>query len=499
MRQSSHSYGKWSIRLIWAGITICLVHWACSKALEEKPQSLLTDKVFYTTASDAVLAVNAAYDHLGGGTSSADFGGVYFNSFWVVQAVTSDNGKAGNQDANTIQLSEFRHDPSNAHVEDVWEDTYKTINVANIAIANIPDIEMEAGLKNRLLGEVYFIRGLMYFELVRMFGGVPLQLVPTQDLSILTVERVTAEEVYVQIISDLQEAESRLPVGYSGADVGRATTGAASAILAKVYITRQQWDLAMDRSERVMGLGVYQLLDDYAEVFKIKNNNSSEIVFGINFTFNNDAIWETSQFNVRALPLALNRNSNSWEVPTQDVFNDFDPLDRRLEVTFATTFTESDGTILTFDPHVFKYWDQQAEPTASSSGADFYKIRYADVLLMFAEAANEVNGVPTAEAYEAVNRIRRRARFDGDSERPTLPDLTGLSQQEFRLAVWKERRREFVWEGQRWFDLVRQGRLKLRVEAAKPGVTVDENKHTLFAIPQRERDLNPNLTQNPGY
>jgi len=472
---------------------------SCKKALEEDPRSLLTDRAFYTTASDAVLAVNAVYDHLGSGTSNPDFGGVYFNSYWVIQAVTSDNGKAGNPDPSTIQLSEFRHDPGNIQVQSVWEDAYKTINVSNIALANIPDIEMDDQLKSRLLGEVYFIRALMYFELVRMFGDLPLQLEPTTDLSILTIERTPAEVVYQQLKTDLDEAIARLPINYSGADIGRATTGAASALKAKVHLTLGEWEDAREETRRVMASGVYALLPDYADVFKIANNNSTEIVFGINFTFNNDAIWETSQFNVRALPLALNRNSNSFEIPTADVYNDFDPLDRRREVTFATSFTESDGTVLTFEPHIFKYWDQQAEPSASSSGSDFYNLRYPDILLMYAEAVNEANGSPTAEAYEAVNRVRRRARFEGENERNILPELSNLTQAEFRLAVWKERRREFVWEGQRWFDLVRQGRLKQRVEEAKPGTNVVADKHRLFAIPQRERDLNPNLTQNPGY
>lgn len=255
----------------------------------------------------------------------------------------------------------------------------------------------------------------------------------------------------------------------------------------------------MDHAEKVMALGVYRLLPDYADVFKIANNNGEEIVFSTNFTLNNDAIWETSQFNVRALPLALNRNSNSWEIPTLDVYNAFDNLDRRKEVTFATTFTERDGTMLEFEPHVFKYWDQSAEPNASSGGNDFFNLRYSEILLMYAEAANEVAGGPTAEAYEAVNRVRRRARFANGEERSVLPDLSGLNQAEFRERVWLERRREFVWEGHRWFDLKRQGRLKNRVEAAKPGITVDENKYILFGIPQRERDINPNLSQNPGY
>lgn len=471
----------------------------CSKYLEENPRSLLTDKVFYETAGDALLAVNAAYDHLGSGTSNADFGGVYFNSYWVIQALASDNGKTGNQDPNSIQLSEFRHNATNQHLESVWEDMYKTINVSNIGLAEIPNIEMDDGLRSRLLGELHFIRGYMYFELVRLFGAVPLQITPTKDLSVLTIERTDEQVVYDQIILDLEDAESRLPFRYTGADIGRATTGAASSLLAKVYLTLEDWSQALESARKVMDSGVYRLLDDYADVFKIANNNSEEIIFGINFTLNNSAIWETSQFNVRALPLALNRNSNSWEIPTLDVYNDYENLDRRREVTFATSFTEADGSVLTFEPHIFKYWDQSAEPNASSSGADFYNLRYADVLLMYAESANEVNGGPTAEAYDALNRIRRRARFDGVEERNVLPELSNLSQDQFREAVWNERRREFVWEGQRWFDLVRQSRLKERVEVAKPGVTVDAGKHSLFAIPQRERDLNPSLTQNPGY
>ncbi len=480
-------------------IFLILISLHCEKALEENPRSLLTNKVFYQTANDALLAVNAAYDHLGSGTSNRDFGGVYFNNFWAIQALASDDGKAGHPEPNTVQLSEFRHDASNLMVQDVWEDLYKTINVANLAIKYIPDIPMDDGLKSRFLGEVHFIRGAMYFDLVRMFGNVPLLITPTEDLTILTVSQSPSEEIYTQIIDDLKIAEASLPVRYTGADIGRATTGAASGYLARVYLTRQEWSQAIEHAEKVMALGVYRLLPDYADVFKIANNNGEEIVFSTNFTLNNDAIWETSQFNVRALPLALNRNSNSWEIPTLDVYNAFDNLDRRKEVTFATTFTERDGTVLEFEPHVFKYWDQSAEPNASSGGNDFFNLRYSEILLMYAEAANEVAGGPTAEAYEAVNRVRRRARFANGEERSVLPDLSGLSQAEFRERVWLERRREFVWEGHRWFDLKRQGRLKNRVEAAKPGITVDENKYILFGIPQRERDINPNLSQNPGY
>ena len=482
-------------------LLLCVTgYFACQNALVEEPKSAITVTNFYKTASDALLAVNAAYDHMGSGANNSDFGGVYFNSYYVMQALVSDEGKAGPQnEPNTIQLEQFRHDPSNIFVTDVWEDCYKTINLANLAIDRIPGIDMDEQLKARYMGEVHFIRGLMYFELVRMFGELPLLLEPTADLSALTLERSPVAEVYSVVISDLEIAENNLPFAYTGADVGRATKGAASGYLARVYLTLENWNLAETYSKKVIDYGVYRLLDDYRDVFLIPNNNSEEVVFATQFTFNNDAIWETSQFNVRNLPLALNRNSLSWEIPTQDVYEAFNQLDRRWEVTFQTSFEEADGTVVNFEPHIFKYWDQEAEPNASSGGNDFFNLRYSDILLMYAEALNEVNGGPTADAYDAVNQVRRRARFADGVERTTLPDLEDLSQSEFRNAVWLERRREFVWEGQRWFDLVRQGRLQERSEAAKSGVSVEIPKHNLFPIPQRERNINPNLTQNPGY
>ncbi|RLD22437.1 MAG: RagB/SusD family nutrient uptake outer membrane protein [Bacteroidetes bacterium] len=493
-------HSRLSSAIIACGLLLFILIFACKDALVENPKSALTPGNFYITASDAQLAVNAAYDHMGSGLNNSNFGGVYFNSYYSLQALASDNGKAGPQnEPNTVQLDLFRHDPSNTFTTDIWEDCYKTISLANIAIERIPDIDMDEQLKNRFLGEVHFIRGLMYFELVRLFGAVPLLTTPTIDLSILTIERTSADEVYLQILADMEIAELTLPFQYTGADIGRATKGAAVAYLARVYMTLENWAEVVDKTNTVIGFGFYQLMEDYADVFKIQNNNGPEVVFATQFTLNNDAIWETSQFNVRTLPLALNRNSLSWELPTLDVYRAFDIMDRRWEVTFQTSFEENDGTVVNFEPHIFKYWDQVAEPSASSGGNDFFNMRYSDVLLMHAEALNEMHAGPTAEAYIAVNKVRQRARFADGTERNTLPDLEGLSFQEFREAIWQERRFEFVWEGQRWFDLVRQDRLKSRVEEAKDDVTVEIPKHNLFPIPQRERNINPNLTQNPGY
>lgn len=483
-----------NLKHVSIAVMLALLVFTCKNALEEEPDSLFTAGNFYKTAEDALLAVNAAYDHMASGTSNSDAGGVYMNNYWVIQAITSDEGFASgaNNPQFSLPLTDFTWDPNNGYILDVWEDCYKTINVTNVALANIPGIEMDEGLKTRFLAECRFVRGLMYFELVRMFGDIPYLTEPTEDLSSIDITRTSAEDVYVGIIEDLEFAKANLPLAYSAnADIGRATIGAAAGYLAKVHLTRGEWASSRQEAQSVIDLGINTLQANFADIFTIANNNNSELVYTVNFTFNNDAIWETSQFNVRTLPLELNKNSLSWELPTQYVYDIFDSFDTRRDVTMAVSWTDpSTSETFTFQPHVFKYWDQVAEPTASSSGNDFFNLRYSDILLMKAEAINEVSGSNT-EAYDAINQVRNRAG---------LANLAaGLSQDAFRDAVLEERLKEFVFEGQRWFDLVRTGKLKEQVEMAKPSVTVDMSKHILFPIPQREIDVNPNLTQNPGY
>jgi hypothetical protein len=313
--------------------------------------------------------------------------------------------------------------------------------------------------------------------------------------------------VYAQIIEDLKFAEQNLPEGYSAGDgLGRAAKGAASGLLAKVYLTLGQWQNCVDQCNAVINSGKYGLYEDFAEAFRIPNENGKETLFSVGFGTANNSIsfWEDGQFNVRLLPKQLSGaipgvNAQGWQVATQNLYDSYDPQDRRRAVTLLTTIQNVDGSTTTVEPHIQKYWDKVNEPAAGNTSHDFPYLRYADILLMKAEALNELNNGPTADAYAAVNQIRKRARFNGTTELAILPDLQGLSYDTFKDALLLERRHEFVGEGHRWFDLVRFKKLETLVPIAKPGVQ-PQPYHYLFPIPQGEIDLNPNLLpQNQGY
>lgn len=492
------SYSKY-IKAVTILLLTVFIMSSCKKFLEENPKGQISINNYYQTQSDAVAAVNAIYGYLNS-ISTGSTAGVYHSTFWVIEGLASDemlNNQIGSPDLD--QLATFTYSPQNSSLLETWQMHYKTITIANIAIGRIPGINMDTVLRRRLVNEAKFLRGLMYFDLVRMFGDVPLV---TKEVEGLKPSRSPVSDVYDLIISDLTAAED-LPTSYpAGNGKGRATSGAAKAILAKVYLTRKEFDKAASKALEIINSNQYQLWDDFADVFKLSSRNGKEAIFSVGFGDGGGAIsfWEVGQFNVRLLPPALSvegvQNAQGWQIPTLYLYNSYDPDDRRRSVTFVTEVHNTDGSITTIRPYIRKYWDSLAEPTANGSYNDYPVIRYADVLLMYAEASNELGNTPTALDY--LNMVRRRARFDGTNYNNAVPDYVGLTQDQFRAAVLKERMMEFVAEGQRWFDLSRTGTLEKAVPLAKPGV-VPQDKNYLFPIPQRERDLNENLTQNPGY
>ena len=462
---------------------------SCNDFLKENPQNRIAQDRYYQTEEDALAAVNSIYANLGSTSSGPE--GIYHSTTWVAMGLASDEmvNKQTGAIAND-QLGTFSWNAENANVNTIWRIHYKTITLANIAIQRIPPVQMNETTRNRFVNEAKFLRALAYFNLVRMFGAVPLVL--TEDTSLNpTVSDVNA--VYAQIISDLQAAEG-LPLDGSIQE-GRATSGAAKSLLAKVYLTRKDWKNASDKASEVIQSGRYALWSNYADVFKHANRNGKEAIFSVGFGDGGGTIsfWEFGQFNVRLLPPELSkevtgvRNTQGWQVVTRDLYDSFAATDTRKNVTFLTEFTGSKGNLVKLnDVYIQKYWDKQAEPVAGDSQQDFPVIRYPDVLLTYAEAQAELGNFAVANQY--LNLVKKRA---------AIPDVNLTSVETFREEVLTERRKEFVAEGQRWFDLVRTGTLEKKVQSAK-AIAV-KSTYYLFPVPQRERDVNINLPQNTGY
>lgn len=465
---------------------------SCKDFLTENPKDRTAVSNFYTTEENAVSAVNAIYAHLNS-QSGDTYGGVYFGDFWVAQGLASDemvNLQSGNPGHD--QLSTFTYDPNNAALYEIWKQHYKAIYLANVAISRIPPIVMDETVKARLLNEAKFLRALLYFNLVRMFGNIPM---PLTDVESPTMQASETEDIYAQIISDLTEARN-LPAQQPEGR-GKATAGAAHALLAKVYLTRKQYEDCISECKAVIQSGQYDLFGNFGDLFKIENRGLKEAIFSVGFGTDGGALifWEASQMHVRLLPpelatAGITTNTLGWTGPSDALVNSYDPLDERRNVTVFNQLNETiRGTAynVPFSRYYFrKYWDVtvEGEFTTSESNNDFPVIRYADVLLMYAEALNETN--QSDDALDAINKVRNRAG---------LTDLSALSGDAFLNAVLEERKRELAAEGHRWFDLVRTGKLEEIVSAAKPGV-MPQARHYLFPIPQRERDLNPNLPQN---
>jgi len=460
------------------------------KKLTEDPKSIIVSDQFYKTPNDAISAVTAVYSSL-----NTDPGGdfpMYGRQLYFMADAATDDETEGNSasNADVRAMGSITYIANNNRVQANWTQHYRGINWANVAIDNIQTMQMDTVLKARLVRESKFIRALLYFNLVRFFGDVPLVLHQASSISATTVSRTPANAVYKQIIADLTDAEN-LPASYSGNDIGRATAGAAKTLLAKVYLTRKDWPNATTKCLEVMnGPYGYALFDNFADVFNKSTKNGKEHIFSVQFLSNSGA-------------------SNSRDRIMTDVFSGFGskvppdlPADSRLYKSFAATDARKAVTYYTslLNPAtglqfkfsyigLRKFVDTTQYLTSIEDGINFPVLRYADVLLMYAEAVNETAG-PTAEAYAAINKVRERAKI------PDLP--TGLSQADFRTAVYQERRFEFVQEGQRWFDLAREGTLVASISkvAAKSAVSA---KNNLFPIPSAEIAVNPAVTQNTGW
>lgn len=452
------------IILIFA-VSCCI---SCSDSFTDlAPISQRNAGNFYRTASDMEVAVTAIYNTL-------KANGCYNQSYWVLQELRSDNTFwDGTGLAEEITVFDKFTDISTSNItEDAWNDSYLGISRANIVLGRIDGVDMDAALKDRFKGEALFLRSLFYYHLAVGFGNIPLVL--TETVSVEEGQehvQVDASVVYNQLIADLTDAVSKLPQNYSGADVGRATKGAASTLLGKIYLTIGDMGNAESTLRSVVS-GGYSLVPEFANIWGVDNEHNSESIFEVEFEggFGDQGNQFTNQFNGI---LAAAVTSGLRNIPEWDLVNEFEAEDERLAATIEGTTADATG-------YCIKYGSTNAF-SDNDAPNNWIVFRYADVILMLAEALGE-----SAEAYDLINQVRGRAG---------LSPIDSNSPGSFTEKLLHERRVELAFENHRWADLLRFGVAESTMSAQGKPV----NGKLLFAIPQRELDLNSNFSQNPGY
>ncbi len=477
-------------------IIFLLVASSCNDFLTEDPASLMVDSNFYKTEADADAAIVAVYDGLN------DQSNIFYRGFYLLAELTTDNAECGQgvANANIFALKNFTYGPVNDRIYVLYQSVYKTIANANVAIDKLPAIPFADAKKNRLIAEARFVRALLYFNMVRLFGDIPLVLNQVTSLGDVNIPRTETAKVYEQIIADLEFAEQNLDATNATANVGRATKASATGLLAKVYLTLKDYPKARDKAKAVLDNAQFGLVDSYFDVFTPQNRFNKEFVFAIQNKGNTGASngFAMALFLPRStipLPAGGTVGGNSADVPTEEFYKSFKTGDLRKDRTFFTEYDAGAGKV-TFRPHWYKFFDPSAITTLGEATLNYPILRYSDLLLTYAEALNEISG-PSAESFEAINKVRRRAYGKPTATANAAIDLAGLSKTALQDAILEERRWEFGFENHRWFDLVRTGKLLTTLQAK--GYTAIKDYHLLFPLPQRELDVNKNLTQNKGY
>ena len=479
---------------------------ACSSFLDPDPSDVLAPENFYKTSSDALAAVNGIYEQ-----AKWD----RWITYWYMTDVAGDDIIASpNFGPDGHRFSNYAFDASEGGLWGVWGDMYNVINRSNAVLDRVPGITMDTTLRSRILGEAYYMRAIAYFDLVRFFGDVPLLEHEVASLGGLHVARSPAADVYALIEADLQQAEKRLQPSYSSSDLGRPTSGAATALLAKVYLTEKKWTQAAASAGAVISSGRYALLPEWRDNFKIANEiqnnpNNKEIIFAFNYDATNDP-GAGSVHTLFALPAGFPGGDayGLMHVPPSVVALYGAGDERGNHGTFMVPpYTDALGRVVNWSmpngPAPAMWLDETNTQNMTTRGwaqqsNDWIVQRYADVLLIYAEAVAEGGTATAGPAIDRLNEVRVRANASA---------LSGLTGTALRDAVRLERRREFVFEGQRWFDLSRWEVLDATLRAKQAEIislyptetTVHGAPSNLYPIPQGERNVNPLLTQNTGW
>ena len=458
---------------------------SCQDFLKEEPYSFLSTTNFYQNEGDALAALNGAFVPMQAQT-------YYGRTAWLISELSSDNLLAlGNATADRATLNNFAYTASNGEISNWWNQNYLMINRANDVIANVPKIAMDTTRRNDIVGNARFLRALAYFELMRTFGDLPVFLSPTGAASELTPARTPIAQIYTQIIQDLKYAEANCisETKIAAVNKGRVSSGAASSLLAKVYLTRASSSAAVasDYSDalvacnRVINSNIYKLLPNYADIFDCAKKNGAEHIFSVQF----EMPPSTGNIVIRMMFPSQSGGSASFGASTA-LLNSYaktDTIRRNWNIS-----TKSSAT--TVSPYFFKYRDAQWTSQSNNSRTNWIILRYADVLLMQSEAMNQLDA-NDSKKFDGINKVRARAGL-------SLLSLTNTATKDnFIDALVNERAWELCMEGHRRWDLIRLGRLKSVMQANR-NIAVQDPQF-LMPIPQTELDLNTNLKQNAGY
>ena len=479
----------------------------CSDFLDESDPSSFTVENYFTKPEHARSSVNAIYLAMRDPIMNSGFGGAdWAMTEFATGLASTDLGQA----VNSYFVKDLRNTSDNGYGRDYWASYYKGIANANLSIAKIPTIAMDEAAKTKVLGEAYFLRAWFYFNLVQLFGNIP---IVTEPISLtseqLRPSQAKPEDVYNLIVSDLKTAEA---AGLPWADAsGKVSLGAVKSLLAKVYLTMagfplqkgaEYYGLAAKKAEEVIDSKQFKLFTTYDDLHNPAKKNVEENIFMI-------------QFKTQIVPgtwqgfiIPYNKNISAYSDETGGIYanidfiKSYDPADLRIKEKqfFFTEFTNQSDRNLKVPLggyFIYKHFDVVAQTSSANSDLNWPVIRYADVLLTYAEASNEVSG-PTTKAFDALNATRIRAQ---------LPALTGLSKDQFREATWKERWYELCFENITWFDMVRLRKaFNLTTKQFENYVghkfsygPVLTERELLFPIPTVELRNNTNLVATKGY
>lgn len=486
----------YKISLVAALLSLGACH---DELLNPVPESVLTTVNAFNTANDLDLAVLGVYSRYHSRVPRD----------YELMEMPSDNMYAfyfatapGIEEITVLKVN-----PENAKINSFWKDTYNGIFRANSVLANVENpADYAAGKKEQHIGEAKFMRALMYFDMVRIFGGVPKITTVVTNEEARAIPRASEDEIYELIIADLKDAVEKLPAP-TAAVYGRASKAAASALLGKMYVYRQNWAEAKIQFEAVLNNYNYTLLANYGDLFEIATENNRETIFSMPYVAGTDGQTLTYSLSPIYGIKGVITNGDRVSRPTWDLHTSYEAGDERFAVTIAETqlpFNAKTAAEAYWYPY-FNKWIVPSEP--NNSGLDIPIIRLADIILLYAETLYNLND--PQGALDQINKIRERA-FNDQSHNYDLADIPTADA--FMDLLLLERRLELAVENNRWFDLVRTGRFTTELAQYageyNPGngtaatINVDVQPYMkYFPIPWEQIQLSADgvLQQNPGY